>query len=184
MEANRPQTITFADKPNFRPNKTPLQVLFEGAFGGSYFRPIKSSITGQNHEADWLRIEAFAEAYLKDPSIAKFFESETPNVKNNKFGVHAGTSLEDWEKSGWIVAQDPYGWFQWYCWFYYGRRTDDDDRQIDRWLKFTGPKGRFKTQLVNKIKAAKTTHDDKKISPVIRQSLHHWAYEITPEDIL
>jgi hypothetical protein len=23
-----------------------------------------------------------------------------------------------WEQSGWIVAQDPYGWFQWYCRFY------------------------------------------------------------------
>lgn len=20
-----------------------------------------------------------------------------------------------WESSGWIVPQDPYGWFQWYC---------------------------------------------------------------------
>jgi hypothetical protein len=26
-----------------------------------------------------------------------------------------GASLEEWEKSGWMREQDPYGWFQWYC---------------------------------------------------------------------
>ena len=29
----------------FKPNKTPKQVLREGSFGGTYFRPIYSSIT-------------------------------------------------------------------------------------------------------------------------------------------
>ena len=39
-----------------------------------------------------------------------------------------------WESSGWINPCDPYGWFQWYCWFYLGRRTSDDERQIGRRL--------------------------------------------------
>jgi len=38
--------------------------------------------------------------------------------------------LQAWETSGWIVQQDPFGWFQWYCRFYVGRRSLDDDRQI------------------------------------------------------
>jgi hypothetical protein len=36
----------------------------------------------------------------------------------NRYKVKCGASLEMWEQSGWIVAQDPYGWFQWYCRFY------------------------------------------------------------------
>ena len=31
----------------FKPNKTPKQVFKMGAFGGTYFRPIHSSITGE-----------------------------------------------------------------------------------------------------------------------------------------
>ena len=27
---------------------------------------------------------------------------------------------------------DPYGWFQWYCRFYQGRRSSDDERQVGR----------------------------------------------------
>lgn len=37
-----------------------------------------------------------------------------------------------------------YGWFQWYCRFFEGRRTDDDARQIKRWLKVCGPSGGVK----------------------------------------
>lgn len=32
--------------------------------------------------------------------------------------VKAGQNQADWEKSGWIAAQDPRGWFHWYCRFY------------------------------------------------------------------
>jgi len=42
---------------------------------------------------------------------------------------------------------------------------------------------RFKTNLVNKIKRAETTYDNYSISPVIRQSLLHWGYEIVPGDL-
>jgi hypothetical protein len=33
----------------FKPNKTPKQVFKLGAFGGTYFRPIHSSVTGINY---------------------------------------------------------------------------------------------------------------------------------------
>ena len=84
-----------------------------------------------------------------------------------------------WESSGWIVDCDPYGWFQWYCRFYQGRRCSDDARQISRWCKSAGPKGRFRSQLCNKILAAKTSCGNASISPVIRQTLLHWGLEIT-----
>ena len=35
----------------FKPNKTPKQVFQEGAFGGTYFRPIYSSITKSKPDA-------------------------------------------------------------------------------------------------------------------------------------
>lgn len=79
--------------------------------------------------------------------------------------------------------QDPYGWFQWYCRFYMGRRSDDDERQVGRWLALAGPKGRFKNRLVNMIKERGAEYDDETISPVIRQTLQHWGYQITPEDV-
>ena len=41
--------------------------------------------------------------------------------------------------------------FQWYCRFYQGRRTADDERQIGRWKGVCGEKGRWKRSLVNKV---------------------------------
>lgn len=73
--------------------------------------------------------------------------------------------------------------YQWYCRFYQGRRCEDDVRQVQRWAKCAGPKGRFRSQLCNKILAANTSADDPSISPVIRQTLLHWGLEIT-EDVL
>ena len=81
------------------------------------------------------------------------------------------------------VAQDPYGRFQWYCRFYRGRRTSDDERQIGRWLKLAGPNGRFKKRLINMIKKKNTSYDDEKVSPVIRQVLLHWGYQLTNKDL-
>mmetsp|Transcript_10892 Transcript_10892/g.16592 ORF Transcript_10892/g.16592 Transcript_10892/m.16592 type:complete len:100 (-) Transcript_10892:225-524(-) len=88
-----------------------------------------------------------------------------------------------WESSGWIADSDPYGWFQWYCRFYSGRRCGDDARQIGRWCKSAGMKGRFRSQLCNKVMKAGTVAGDERISPVIRQTLLHWGLEVT-EDVL
>ena len=32
--------------------------------------------------------------------------------------VKSGQNQAQWEKAGWITAQDPRGWFQWYCRFF------------------------------------------------------------------
>ena len=32
---------------NFSPNKTPSEIINEGAFGGTYFRDIYSGVTGK-----------------------------------------------------------------------------------------------------------------------------------------
>ena len=47
----------------------------------------------------------------------------------NKYRVPCGLSLEVWKANGWINKQDPSEWFQWYCRYSFGRRTNDDERQ-------------------------------------------------------
>ena len=63
--------------------------------------------------------------------------------------------------------------------FYQGRRTKDDDRQIGRWRGVAGERGRWKRILVKKIMTANKRFDDGAVSPVIRQTLLHWAHELT-----
>lgn len=100
----------------------------------------------------------------------------------NTYNVKCGGSLEMWETSGWIAKQDPYGWFHWYCRFYLGRRTDDDTRQISRWLKCAGDKGRWRNNLISKIVRSGCCYENFGVSPVVRQTLQHWGYRLNKED--
>jgi hypothetical protein len=49
-------------------------------------------------------------------------------------------SLPAW-KPDWIHPQDPLGWLQWYERYSGGRRSEDDQRQIKRWLSFRARHG-------------------------------------------
>jgi hypothetical protein len=172
-------TIKFKDHPEFTPNLTPRDIFKLGSFGGTYWRPIKSGVTKKKHRNvhkefpnSWWN--GIPKSHLTSPNCKK---------EINKYGVNSGTSLRYWEKKKWIKAQDPYGWVQWYCRFYQGRRSPDDARQIKRWQAFAGPKGRFKLRLVNMIKKKRTTWNDYSVSPVIRQGLQHWAYQLKSSDL-
>jgi hypothetical protein len=151
----------------------------KGGFCGGYFRKITSSVTGETYEN---AADEF-EDQLHGLDKKKLLTSSVYDKKVNRFGVKAGSDLQDWEAKKWIKAQDPYGWVQWYCRFVAGRRSEDDARQVQRWLNFTGPKGRFRNNLINQVKAAGAKFDDASISPVIRQGLHHWADELRAEDL-
>ena len=37
----------------FNPNKTPIEIIKEGAFGGTYFRDIYSGINGKWYRNSW-----------------------------------------------------------------------------------------------------------------------------------
>ena len=188
-------TYHFPDFPGFRPNLSPLEILKQGAFGGTYFRKIKSGVTGKKYSNRYKLI--FTKEELNDngivPDLHLTLDFDTQyNHKVNKYKVRkCGSTKEYWEKKGWISKYDPYGWFEWYCHFFNGRRLksfqkedeiDEDKRQVDRWIKFTGPKGRFKLNLINKIKAKDASYDDYSVSPIIRQSLLNWGYELTEND--
>lgn len=166
---------------SFHPNRSPSEILRAGSFGGTYFRPILSAVTNKRYTALEVLKESVMPEWIEGLKM-NMLTATSYDATINKFKVKCGGSLGMWESSGWIADSDPYGWFQWYCRFYQGRRCSDDARQISRWLKSAGPKGRFRSQLCNKILAAggMAKIDDVKISPVIRQTLLHWGLEITP----
>ena len=85
-------------------NKTPVEVIREGAFGGTYFRAIYSGIDWKWYKKSWKEFDQ-----LKN--IDKFYCSDYDDVSVNKYGVKCGTSLRFWENKGWINKIDPYGWF-------------------------------------------------------------------------
>ena len=157
----------------FTPNKTPVEMTIEGAFGGTNFRDIYSGVNGKWYQNSWKESD-----FLKDID-SKLYSSNYYDVKVNKYGVKCGTSLRFGENKGWINEQDPYGWFQWYCRYYYGRRSSDDSRQIKRWLSIVN---RFKGILVKMIKDKGTKFDDFSVSPKIRQILLHWGYELVESE--
>ena len=83
------------------------------------------------------------------------------------------------EKKGWINEIDSYAWFQWYFRYWLGRRSQDDERQINRWK---GIVSRLRGKIVKMIKDAGSNFDYDSISPKIRQILLHWVYESTEKD--
>jgi len=135
--------------PEFKPELTPRQMLELGVFGGKYLTDCRAEFP-----KSW-----FAKAKLSpggsDPAL-------------NCFGVGASKPLSYWREKGWVHADDPRGWFQWYCRYYMGRRCADDVRQIKRWKTMR----RHIAQLRKHCKKG-----DLACRPVQRQALLHWAYD-------
>lgn len=101
--------IVFHDHPEFTPNVTPAEILQAGAFGGTYFRPIHSRVTGQDYSGVWRELPA---EWLQGLDIKLQIARPKYNKSVNKYKESCGGDLDRWESSGWITAIDPYGWFQ------------------------------------------------------------------------
>ncbi len=144
---SKPEGEQFA--ADFKPELTPQEMLELGVFGGHYFE-------GKHDE--------FPEAWF-----AKAKLSDTHDPALNYFRVDASQSREEWQCKGWIYEEDPRGWFQWYCRYYYGRRIPgEDERQIRRWKNMT--------RHIGQIRAA-CQPGDETCRPRQRQALLHWAYD-------
>jgi hypothetical protein len=168
----------FKDYPDFRPNLTPRDMFVLGSFGGTYWRPIKSGVTGKSYKNEHVK---YPKSWWKGIPEAHL-TSDTCDVSINKYKVSVGTSLEFWESKNWINKLHPYGWVQWYCDFYQGKRGSDDERQIQRWKNLAGPRGRFMRFLVTQIVKKGAKWNDETVSPKIRQVLQHWGYKLTSAD--
>lgn len=135
---------------DFKPQLTPKEMLELGSFGGLYMTD-----GAKEFPKSW-----FAKAKL------------SPDKKRhedlNFFGINASQPLSVWREKGWIHEDDPRGWFQWYCRYYYGRRHEDDERQIKRWKAYR----RHAAQVVKNCRKGDLSCRGKQ-----RQSLIHWAYD-------
>jgi hypothetical protein len=89
----------------------------------------------------------------------------------NAFRVKSRQPLSVWRENGWINEQDPRGWFEWYCRFYQGRRSEDDDRQIKRWRAFVRHSAQVKKNGMGRVD----------VRPVQRQALLQWAHDPFPD---
>lgn len=135
--------------PDFKPELTPKQMLELGVFGGKYMNDSRGEFP-----EDW-----FTKAKVS---------SDEKNPELNYFKVNASKPLEYWIKKGWINKNDPKGWFQWYCRYYMGRRSMDDERQIKRWKAMRRHIGQLKKNCAPR---------DLSCRPRQRQALLHWAYD-------
>ncbi|MBT3426042.1 MAG: hypothetical protein HOL98_08505 [Gammaproteobacteria bacterium] len=136
--------------PKFQPELTPREMLELGVFGGKYLTDCT-----QEFPDDW-----FTEARLSPAG---------KDITLNYFSIDASQPLAEWVKKGWINPQDPRGWFQWYCRYYMGRRTEVEDmRQIKRWYAFRRHAG-----AIRKYCEAFDFSCRRKQ----RQALLHWAYD-------
>jgi hypothetical protein len=135
--------------PAFAPQLTPAEMLRLGVFGGKYMTDC-----GAEFPEGWFE-GARLSPRRRDPGL-------------NFFGVDASQPLSVWRAKGWIHADDPRGWFQWYCRYFLGRRMGDDARQIGRW--------RAMRRHVRQVERA-CERGDLHCRPRQRQALLHWAYD-------
>lgn len=136
--------------PEFLPELTPKEMLELGVFCGKYLTDCRDEFP-----ASW-----FAGARLS-PSGR--------DCSLNYFGVDASLPLSEWRRKGWLHADDPRGWFQWYCRYFTGRRMSDEDaRQIGRWKAMK----RHVSQVRRNCQPG-----DPGCRPRQRQALLHWAYD-------
>jgi len=136
--------------PEFSPELTPREMLRLGVFCGKYMTDCRKE---------------FPKSWFAGAKLA----SGPRNSDLNFFGIDASQPLSEWRRKGWIHRDDPRGWFQWYCRYYMGRRTPDEDRrQIKRWKAIR----RHVRQIERNCEPGDLLCRRRQ-----RQALLHWAYD-------
>lgn len=137
--------------PNFAPSYTPKEMLEMGVFEGKYINVVDGLPKG------WYKIKKVLKT------------SDQPDVSINYYGIKSRQPLDVWRKNGWTATNSPYGWFEWYCLYFCGRRLDKEDEwQINRWRSFVA---RHSGQVMIKCKPG-----DKSCHTKQRQALLQWGW--------
>ena len=76
------EIIKFDDYPEFQPNLTPRQIFLLGSFGGTYWRPIHSNITGEDYKDEHLKFKTWWKGI--DES---YLTSTTYDENKNKYNI-------------------------------------------------------------------------------------------------
>lgn len=135
----------------FKPALTPHEMLRLGVFEGKYLNATMSE---------------YPESWMDGARL-----SDVADVRFNAFKNKSRMSLGHWKSQGWLREQDPLGWFQWYCRYYMGRRSEDDARQI----------GRHRAFVRHSAQVLKNGRGDKSVRIIQRQALLQWSYDPFPD---
>jgi hypothetical protein len=133
----------------FEPQLTPRQMLELGVFGGRYMTDCRKE---------------FPDSWFRSAKLSPGHHDKALNY----FGVDASQPLAEWRRKKWIRSQDPRGWFQWYCRYYSGRRSEDDERQIRRWRQMARHAAQVRQGCLPRDLDCRRRQ---------RQALLHWAYD-------
>ncbi len=133
----------------FEPKYAPAEMLRLGVFEGKYCNDCRPELP---------------DAWFDGARV-----SEHADAKLNHFGIKSRQPLSVWREKGWILGDDPRGWFQWYCRYWLGRRVPEiDQKQIKRWRAFR----RHAAQV-----RANCEPGDCACRPRQRQALLQWSYD-------
>jgi hypothetical protein len=135
--------------PDFKPELTPKEMLALGVFGGKYLSDCRAE---------------FPASWFRDAKLSH----DKHDAKLNFFKVNASQPLSVWKRNGWIYHEDSRGWFQWYCRYFMGRRSVDDERQIKRWRAVRRHIAQIKKNCPRRALDCRRRQ---------RQALLHWAYD-------
>ena len=76
---------------NFKHSTSPVKVIKKGAFGGTYFRDIYSSVNDKCYEDSWKEFKDL------EGIDKKYYSSDFYDASFNKYGVKCSTSLKVWK---------------------------------------------------------------------------------------
>jgi hypothetical protein len=142
-----------SDYPVFKPQFAPAEMLAMGVFEGLYLNSCQ---------------DEYPSAWFENARI-----SDVADPQLNYFRVKSRTSLSHWRAKGWITPHDTRGWFEWYCRFWMGRRTDIDAQQIYRWVN-GGNRGAHR-------QVVKNGGGDRTKRLAQRQTLLQWSRDPFPD---
>ena len=86
--------------PEFKPDLTPPEMLALGVFCGKYMTDTRKE---------------FPKSWFTRAKLA----GKTATARSIISASSASQPLSVWRKKGWIHPDDPRGWFQWYCRYYW-----------------------------------------------------------------